>query len=133
MSCRIWDASCATHHVVWLGPSSSIATRLSGAAKSLLLHQAVSFMRMLQASGPHTHAAFTSCARHESAPQIPSRPSHKCKRVCTCMHVLLAQGQTAVVLGTRVYHLQAGEFAVVHAAAGGTGQLLVQVMGDMGG
>lgn len=49
------------------------------------------------------------------------------------MHVLLAQGQTAVVLGTRVYHLQAGEFAVVHAAAGGTGQLLVQVMGDMGG
>lgn len=38
----------------------------------------------------------------------------------------LSQGMTAVALGTLAYPIQAGDTVLVHAAAGGTGQLITQ-------
>jgi NADPH2:quinone reductase len=39
----------------------------------------------------------------------------------------MIQGMTAVAFGTIAYPIKAGDTVLVHAAAGGTGQLLTQV------
>jgi NADPH:quinone reductase len=44
----------------------------------------------------------------------------------------LMQGQTAYVLTHQVYSLKGGEFAVIHAAAGGVGLWLVQMAKQLG-
>lgn len=43
----------------------------------------------------------------------------------------MIQGMTAVLFGTIAYPIKAGDTVLVHAAAGGTGQLLSQVRHDL--
>lgn len=46
---------------------------------------------------------------------------------------LMLQGMTAHYLATSTFPIQSGHTAIVHAAAGGTGQLLVQMIKQRGG
>eukprot|EP00195_Chlamydomonas_chlamydogama_P008648 CAMPEP_0202892076 /NCGR_PEP_ID=MMETSP1392-20130828/1917_1 /ASSEMBLY_ACC=CAM_ASM_000868 /TAXON_ID=225041 /ORGANISM="Chlamydomonas chlamydogama, Strain SAG 11-48b" /LENGTH=325 /DNA_ID=CAMNT_0049575955 /DNA_START=171 /DNA_END=1148 /DNA_ORIENTATION=+ len=50
------------------------------------------------------------------------------EQAVTCM----VQGMTAVSLVTMVYEVKAGDYVLVHAAAGGTGQLIVQLASALG-
>lgn len=76
--------------------------------------------RVAFAMQPGTYAAYTAVAAWKLAP-VPDEISSE-----TAAAVLL-QGMTAHYLSHSTYPLKEGDTALIHAAAGGTGSLLVQL------
>jgi NADPH2:quinone reductase len=77
------------------------------------------------ASGIGTHAEYALVAAEDAVPV----PSGVAPDVAAAV---MLQGMTAHYLVRSTYPLQAGETALVHAAAGGVGQLLVQLAKGLG-
>ncbi|MGG4489415.1 quinone oxidoreductase family protein [Metabacillus idriensis] len=75
---------------------------------------------------PHSNAEFTAAPVDKVIP-LPDEISFE-----TAASVLL-QGLTAQYLTSDSYKIKAGDTALVHAAAGGVGQLLVQIIRFLGG
>ncbi|TDL79167.1 quinone oxidoreductase family protein [Peribacillus frigoritolerans] len=75
---------------------------------------------------PHSNAEFAAAPSQKVIP-LPDEISFE-----TAASVLL-QGLTAHYLTSDSYKIKAGDTAIVHAAAGGVGQLLVQIIRLLGG
>lgn len=74
---------------------------------------------------------------NSSYAQFVSVPTSNCVRVPDAVPLdtacaALLQGLTAIVLTRRVYPVAAGDTVLVHAAAGGTGSLILQACGAAG-
>ena len=91
--------------------------------------------RMLPKSRPAT-AWLTRCSRAPT-PNTPSRPRGSWSKIPEGVSAeqaaaAMLQGMTAHYLTTSVYPLKAGETALIHAAAGGVGLLLIQMVKRIG-
>lgn len=86
------------------------------------------------------------CPHADRRAVLPLVPSPGCAIVCCaalclavlycavpCRAVAYVQGMTALALATLAYPVQAGDTVLVHAAAGGVGQMLVQLAKAAGG
>ena len=75
--------------------------------------------------GPKTYAEYT-CASADKSVQLPESLNFE-QGACAML-----QGLTGMMLTHETYRVQPGDVVLVHAAAGGTGQLLCQICKAMG-